>query len=137
MKKTFNISREQNQLWKQLVEQALLVSDKIFFNVLYDEGEIKNEFPDLQGGFISKKKFKNKLYATSLVYQIPIVNLQRKFIDRLFDFFWWKNMPLEDPSFFQKENEILGSITHEDFVLFDASLLSFDDSSVSLFDYLD
>lgn len=117
-KKAFNISTANLLVWDNLVEIALIYSDSVKFNILYQNDEFENLIKDL-GDEMKIEKNRDKFYSTGNVICLSLANRNNKLFDFLNKFDYWKNKFMEDPSFWIKDNEILACITHENLIMVD------------------
>lgn len=105
-------------LWGQLVKEALKKTDIVQFNILYSGTEFNEILYKFEGKVKAGKEVIGKYYRGKKILELSVVSEDKHF-EELHNFKYWYNKPIEDPSFWIGDNEILACITHEDLVMID------------------
>lgn len=122
MKKYFDLSSNQLEIWESLVQKALLISNYIELNPLYKDQNYTDFLKDLSDYMvIPSSKTDGKFYSGRERVRIPISvsNINDDLKVKMENYKFWQNHYLENPSFWIAEKEVLASISHENMVMAD------------------
>ena len=118
MKKSINLSNEVSLLWQSIIEKTVEFANFVEFNVLYEDKEILSFIEEYSSDYMGENISEEKFYESGKSIRFTISEKMKSFLSQQ-DFSYWYNKPLEDPSFFYKDKEILATITHEDVLIVD------------------
>ena len=111
---------KQEEIWSCILEICISISDKARFNILYfpENEEYYRVLKNIESYYLYSKK----LYKGTRSIEFNINDLSINFIKSL-NFNNLKNNFLEDISFLKDDEEFLATITHEGYIICDASVI--------------
>lgn len=110
-----NFDPENNSSWTSLLDKFLSVGDAVEFNVLY-KNEVLNEILDKYSTeLIETGRRRNKIYPSGTFVRFTLSQSIRYFIFSK-SYHSWRNFCLEDISILKDGQEILATITHENYI---------------------
>lgn len=125
MKKYFVLSGSQFDTWKVLVQKALALSDFLELHPLYKDQNYTDFLKKLVPyEMMPANKADGKFYSGRERIRIPLSSIHADLKAQLSDYKFWQNHYLEDPSFWQADNEILAAISHENMVMVERNCFS-------------
>lgn len=111
---------EDNDKWSFLLDYAFERADAVEFNVLYLKKKFPQEIDSLSCDIIGEGRRKDKIYVSGDYIRYRLSEELKRFIKSK-EYKDWKNFDLEDISFLKYDEEFLATITHENYIIIQAT----------------
>jgi hypothetical protein len=102
--------------WEYLLDYIFNQADQVEFNILRHNEPVPTEISAISDDLIGFDKRKNKIYYRRTSVKYSLTNQVKAFIKSK-QYQEWHNYYYEDMSFLLHSQEILATITHEDYVI--------------------
>ncbi len=106
---------DDHQKWVELLQLFLPEAEFVEFHVLYKSYAVNNEIAGLQADRIEAKERNNRFFPDQRIHRYRISDSIKNFILSK-PYHSWLNYQYEDLTLIKDEEEILSTITHENYL---------------------